>query len=130
MCRQIPIDPGGVSRPFVDFRRKITRLSKVQRGRVAGKAILRLVEAHVIRWKDVATPDRVRSIEEVVSRKRISVEAMVNNGVSRPVAERAHARAKQHADLRRAAFSRVEDGMKANEGRRRATADRLGVEAR
>lgn len=93
MCVALPIDPNGVARPFLDFRRRIGRLSKIQRGRVAGKAILRLVEAKVIRWEDVATADRVRSLDEIVAAKRLSVEAMVRNRVPRAVAERAHAAA-------------------------------------
>ena len=89
-CKQKALWPGVTSEPFVDFRAKITTLNRVQQSRVIGRSNLVLVEAGVVQWDDVVTKTRVRTLQEVVSRKRLAVDVMTNAGVVKRLAEQAH----------------------------------------
>ena len=90
-CRQRIIFPGKSAEPFVDFRAKIDQLDKTQRARVIGVASLRLVESGTVQWADVVGKNRIRTLQEVVAREKLSVEQMVKAGVQRKTAEKAHA---------------------------------------
>jgi hypothetical protein len=89
-CKQIMIEPGAESRPFVDFRAKLDALDPSQRSKVVGKASLELIDAGVVKWEDVVTGQRVRDLREVAALKRLSVEDMIKAGVGRRTAEQAH----------------------------------------
>ena len=133
-CAQIPLYPGRTSRPFADFRRKVARLNRAQRERVMGRAALRLVESRLVEWRDVVTPDRIRDLHEVVLLRKLSVEAMVNNGVDPGVAERAFARARGtlaelEAKRRRDRVERMARRADEESVRRRETADRVAAVA-
>ena len=88
-CKQKAIWPGKTSSPFVDFREKIRELDRPQQSRVIGAANLKLVEEGVVKWGDVVTNGRVRTLEEVVARGKLSVKQMTDAGVQRKTAERA-----------------------------------------
>ncbi len=90
-CRQLPIPPGGESRPFVDFGVKIAAIKPAAQARICGRSNLKLIEAGVVKWTDVVTSNRIRSLREVVARGKISVETMTRAGVVRHIAEEAHA---------------------------------------
>ena len=113
-CRQKPIWPGESAAPFVDFRAKIAELDRTQQSRVVGRANLDLIESGVLQWDDVVTSNRVRTLREVVSREKLSIDAMVKAGVQRGQAERTfeavHTPAHQLAeDARRAALKHLAD---------------------
>ena len=113
-CKQKPIWPGESAVPFVDFRAKIAELDRTQQSRVVGRANLDLIESGVLQWDDVVTSNRVRTLREVVSREKLSIDAMVKAGVQRGQAERTfeavHTPAHQLAeDARRAALKHLAD---------------------
>ena len=89
-CRQKPVWAGNESDPFVDFRKKLLDLDPGQQARVIGRSNLKLVEAGVVKWSDVVTPARIRSLREVVSRGKLSVAELLDAGVTKKAAEAAH----------------------------------------
>jgi hypothetical protein len=133
-CVQKPVWPGETSEPFVDFREKIRELDPRQQSRVIGAANLKLVEAGAVKWSDVVTPNRVRTLREVVSREKLSVEAMVKAGVMRRYAGEAHAAvhtaAHEHAEAQR---KEAVEGLKrlgvGSEAIRRAFGERMAERA-
>ena len=130
MCKSVPIYPNGESLPFVDFREKIADLDEAQRANLVGRSNLKLIDAGVVRWDDVVTQGRILDLREVVSAKRLSVERMVDAGVSRGVAEKAweavHTLAHEQAfDARREAIGRLRDLGVRRETARRLVAERL-----
>jgi hypothetical protein len=96
MCAQLPIYPGKEGLPFVDFREEIDRLPAHRRAEVIGKAALALVDKHVLRWPDVVTKDKVKSLHELVAKHSLTVEKMTRAGVDRRTAQRAYDRAHGH----------------------------------
>lgn len=89
-CRQIPVAPGQAAQPFVDYRAKIHTVSRSQQANIMGRSNLALVESGAVEWGDVVTPTRIRSLREVVSRKRLTVDQMVRSGVTRGRATQAY----------------------------------------
>jgi hypothetical protein len=89
-CRQLPIWPGKEAEPYVDFLAKIHDLDPAQQSRVIGASNLKLVEKGVVKWSDVVTPNRIRSLREVVSREKLSVEQLTKAGVQKRFAVEAH----------------------------------------
>ncbi|MGZ6045671.1 MAG: hypothetical protein ACXWNW_14175 [Isosphaeraceae bacterium] len=77
------------AQPFVDFRAKILTVPPSQQAVIVGKSNLAMVESGLVKWDDVVTPSRIRSLREVVSRKRLTVDQMVGSGVTRGRAEEA-----------------------------------------
>lgn len=88
-CTQVPILPGMAAQPFVDFRAKILTVPPIQQAVIIGKSNLAMVESGLVKWDDVVTPSRIRSLREVVSRRKITVDQMVGSGVTRGRAEEA-----------------------------------------
>ncbi len=129
-CRQVAIYPNSESLAFVDFREKIADLDEAQRANLVGRSNLKLIDAGVVRWDDVVTQGRILDLREVVSAKRLSVERMVDAGVSKGVAEKAwesvHTLAHEQAfDVRREAIGRLRDLGVQRETARRLVAERL-----
>lgn len=89
LCRQVPILPGMTAQPFVDYRAKIQAVSPSQQAVIMGRSNLAMVESGLVDWSDVVTPSRIRSLREVASRKRLTVDQMVGAGVTRSRAEEA-----------------------------------------
>ncbi len=89
-CVNKAIWPGETSQPFVDFREEIRQLEPKQQAVAVGAANWRLVESGTVKWDDVVTKTRVRSLREVVSRQQLSVADMLKAGVKRHTAESAH----------------------------------------
>lgn len=90
-CISVPIMPGGSSRPYEDWRGIVDNLPPDQQSKLVGASSFRLIEAGVVRWEDVVTPTRVRSLVEVTSRGNLTVEQLTGAGVRRDIAEKAHA---------------------------------------
>jgi hypothetical protein len=91
-CRQSAVAPGAEApRPFVDFRETIAALRHDQQVAVIGASAYKLLEAGVVKWTDVVTPSRVRTLREVVSLRGLSVKRMTDAGVRPRIAEAAHA---------------------------------------
>jgi hypothetical protein len=89
-CRQTVIQPGRrASKPFIDYQAAVKALPVDQQVAVMGKAVFRLWTKGVIDWAEAVQPGRIRSLAEIVSRRRLSVKAMVKAGVDPKVARRA-----------------------------------------
>lgn len=88
-CHQIPILIGAESDPFIDFRAKIASLDPRNQSKVIGRANWELVTKGVIKWDDVVTPTRVRTLQEIVARHGLSIEAMTASGIRKTIAEKA-----------------------------------------
>lgn len=110
-CKNVPILPGMTGDPFVDFRAKILTVPPSQQAVIVGKSNLAMVESGLVKWDDVVTPSRIRSLREVASRKRLTVNQMVGSGVTRGRAEEAwnavHTGTHTAAEATRAAQTKV-----------------------
>jgi hypothetical protein len=81
-CIQRQIKPGGQApRDFVDYRKLLDEMEPDQQAAAVGASSYRLLKAGVITWEDVVTPSRVRTLEEIVAKKRLTVDQMVKAGV-------------------------------------------------
>jgi hypothetical protein len=90
-CRQVAIAPlKRAPEPFVDYRKLLEAMPRSQQAAAVGASNWKLLEAGVVQWEDVVTPARVRDLREVVSRKKLSVKAMVDAGVKPRYAEQAY----------------------------------------
>jgi len=81
-CISLPIFPGEQSQPYQDFREIIKDLPPEQQIKVMGKAVYELYQEGVITWEDAITPTRIRTLREIVSREQLTVEELVEAGVS------------------------------------------------
>lgn len=89
-CRQKAIYPGGESQEFVDFREVLRDLPPDQKAAAVGANNWRLIRSGKVKWEDVVTEGRVRSLSEVVSLKRLSLETLGDAGIPKAIAEKAH----------------------------------------
>lgn len=64
-------------------------MSEDQRREAVGASNYKLLKAGVIKWDDVVTNTRVRSLREVVARKKLTMPALQAAGVKKSVAEAA-----------------------------------------
>jgi hypothetical protein len=91
-CKQVAIQPLATApHPFVNYREVVAKLSLPDQANVMGRSCFVLWRKGVVTWGDVVTSSRIRTLEEVVARKKLSVERMVEVGVQPGFAERAHA---------------------------------------
>lgn len=91
-CRQVPVKPGQVApHPFIDYQKEVKALAPDQQAAVMGRSLFRLWDKGVIRWEDAVTPSRVRSLQEVVGRQRLSIKTLIKAGVRPDIAKAAHA---------------------------------------
>lgn len=81
--------PGMTAEPFVDYRAKILDVPRGQQANIMGRSNLALVESGLVDWSDVVSSTRIRSLREVVSRKKLTVNQMTAAGVTRGRAESA-----------------------------------------
>lgn len=81
-CISNPIFPGEKSQPYQDFREIIKDLPPEEQIKVMGKAVYELYQEGVITWEDAITPTRIRTLREIVSREQLTVEELVEAGVS------------------------------------------------
>jgi hypothetical protein len=91
-CQQSRIEPGArAPRAFIDFRAKLAEASHADKVRAVGASVYNLLERGVIKWEDAVTRARVRSLQEVVALKKLSVKTLEENGVRPWIAKIAHA---------------------------------------
>ena len=89
-CTQVRVPPGQLApHAFVDFQHVLAEMPASQQTAAIGRACYQLLERGVIEWRDVVTPSRVRTLEEVVARKRLTVDALEKAGVRPGTARRA-----------------------------------------
>jgi hypothetical protein len=103
-CRQVPVAVGAPAPyPFVDFRKLLDELlpqfhmrggKRVlirQHAAAIGAGNYRLLKAGVVKWDEIVTKYRVRTLREVVAVNKVSLKTMLKAGVKPSVAETAHA---------------------------------------
>ncbi len=88
-CWEEEIFPGDDSAAFGDFRDRLRIMSDAFKQDALGYSLWRLIKSGLVSFDDVVTPDRIRSLAEVVARHKLTVDDMVGAGVSRAVAGRA-----------------------------------------
>jgi|GEM_PF-5841507 len=89
-CSQTAVYPGQTAEPFTDFRETIRGLDPEQQARVVGVSNLKLIESGVVDWSDVVTRARIRDLNEVVARHKLTVADLTEAGVSKHIAEEAY----------------------------------------
>ena len=92
-CHQVLILPDAFASPFVDFRKILEGLPHDQQAKAVGVSLYEMLRKGVIQWSDAVTPTRVRDLQEVVWKKRLTVAEMVKAGVKPRWAQQAHDRA-------------------------------------
>jgi len=94
-CESRRIPPGEkAGNRFVDYAKLYDRLKKSQKVAIVGVANAKLIRAGLISVEDVTSPERVRTLVEVVKAKRLSIKAMVKAGVPSATAKRAYQEAR------------------------------------
>ena len=88
-CWQVDVMPEMESEPFVHYDDYLKRLTDDEKERSIGMSLWKLIKKGVVAWEDVVTPERIRTLAEVVKAKHLTADEMVEAGVSRSVAERA-----------------------------------------
>lgn len=88
-CKMTPVRPGMTAEPWVDFRKILDAMDPSQKRAAVGASAYRLLKRGVIKWADVVTGSRVRTLREVVARNKITVDAMTKAGVREPIAKAA-----------------------------------------
>jgi hypothetical protein len=92
-CRQVLVPAGQTARhAFVDFREILDDLPQDQKREAIGASNYRLLKSGVVKWEDIVSKWRVRTLTEVVARKNLTVQQMTDAGVRRKWAEYAHGR--------------------------------------
>lgn len=81
---------GAEAEPFVDYRAKVESLDPKSQAKVMGRAAYELVRRGVVKWEDVVTPTRVRTLQEVVAREKLTISRMTKSGIRESVARRAY----------------------------------------
>lgn len=91
-CHQILLKPGATApNAFADFRKILEAMPPDQQAAAIGKSAYQLLRSKVVTWEEAVTASRIRSLEELVSRNRLSVVRLIKAGVQPGIAERAHA---------------------------------------
>lgn len=91
-CKQRPIKVGAEApHAFADFREVLDGLSHPQQVAAIGASNYRLLQAGVVKWDEIVTRYRVRTLKEVVAINKVSLPTMLKAGVKKGYAEAAHA---------------------------------------
>jgi len=88
-CTQTLVKPGATAEPWVDFRKLLDGMSPAQKREAVGASNYKLLKRGVVKWEDVVTNTRVRSLREVVAREKLTVKDMKAAGVREAVAKSA-----------------------------------------
>lgn len=89
-CYQTLVIPDAKAEPFVDFRKLLDGMAEDQKQAAIGKAAYRLLKRGVVPWEEIVTPSRVRTLEEIVSRRKLSIKVMTKAGIKPQIATRAY----------------------------------------
>lgn len=90
-CRQILLQPGEDGLPFADFRQVLDGLTSSQKRDAIGKSNYSMLRSCLISWDDVVSPTRVRTLQEIAWKKKLTVDEMVRAGVQPRWAKQAYA---------------------------------------
>ena len=90
-CRQEVVKAGAKAKPWVNYREIAAELPEDQQVALVGRSNWKLIQSGMVKWEDVVTPYRLRSLREVVAIRDLDVKQLTGAGVTRRVAENAHA---------------------------------------
>lgn len=90
-CTQDPVKPGAQAQPFTDFRATLEGLDESQKRAAVGASNYKLIEQGVVKWEDVVSPYRVRTLQEVVATQKLSITQMEAVGIRPKIAADAYA---------------------------------------
>jgi hypothetical protein len=91
-CRQIPIGPGATApHAFVDFRAVLDEMPHDQQVRAIGASNYKLLQKGVVKWDEIVTKYRVRTLREVVALNKVSEATALAAGVKPGIAKVAYA---------------------------------------
>lgn len=80
-CRLNHIYPGQSGFPFVDFTAVFSDLSKQKQSTAVGKSVSDLINANLIKPEDAVSPSRVKTLEEIVRDKSLTVQDLIAAGI-------------------------------------------------
>lgn len=100
-CENLEIYPGDLAEEYVDYVDYVQRLVTHRRTAIIGWSNQRLIDDGVIKFDDVVTPTRIKTLAEVVKENDLTVDEMVAAGIPRSTAQRAFNASKSEiADIR------------------------------
>jgi hypothetical protein len=88
-CHQEILYPGATGRPFVNFLDVLRGLTHAQQVDAVGASVYKLLEAGLITWTDAVSETGVWDLKEIVWKLGLTIEDMVDAGVSEWIAEAA-----------------------------------------
>jgi hypothetical protein len=88
-CHQTFIAPGATAEPWVDYRKILDEMSPAQQREAIGASNYKLLTEGVVKWDDIVTNTRVRSLREVVAREKLTIPDLKSVGVRDDVAKAA-----------------------------------------
>ena len=90
-CSQVTIKRDAEApHEFCDYRKLLDEMTLEQQVKAIGGANYRLLKEGLATWDDIVTRNRVRTLQQVVARNKITVRQMVDAGVRPDVARRAY----------------------------------------
>lgn len=105
-CRQSLIKPGQQApKPFVDYQALVAKLDRPQQAALMGVSNFALWRSGAVKWEQIVTPGRIRSLREVMDLADISIKRAIKAGVAPSIARAAYQATHQpesvYADLHR-----------------------------
>jgi hypothetical protein len=90
-CIQKLIKPGQTApHGFCDYRELLDAMPQAEKAAAIGASNYKLLKSGLVTWEDIVTPSRVRDFREVVAKKNLTVQQMVDHGVKKFQAEKAY----------------------------------------
>jgi len=90
-CQQVQIQPGAEApHKFVDFRELLDGMRHDQQVAAIGAANYKLLKAGVVKWTDIVTKYRVRTLREVMALNKVSLETAIKARVKPAIAKEAY----------------------------------------
>ena len=90
-CRNVPIVPGATASPFLDYQEELAGLEPSQQTAAMGRSNWTILRSGLVSWDDIITRSRIRPFHEVVARKKLTIEQLVDAGVTKGRAAKAWA---------------------------------------
>jgi hypothetical protein len=91
-CRQYRIEPHAAApHEFVDFREVLDGMTQAQKRAAIGASNYKLLQAGVVKWDEIVTRYRVRTLQEVVAVNKVTLPTLERAGVKKYIAAKAHA---------------------------------------
>jgi hypothetical protein len=91
-CKQYRIEPNAAApHEFVDFREVLDGMTQAQKRIAIGASNYKLLTEGVVKWDEIVTRYRVRTLQEVVAVNKVTIGTLEKAGVRKNIAKRAYA---------------------------------------